>query len=126
VLRAQGKSRLLPRTLAIASDGLFASGSSTLSAAGKRFAARTATQLKGAVRITCTGYTDNTGAASFNKALGLARAKAVCAALRKAGLGKKVQLVTRSGGPSHPRAKNDTAAGRAKNRRVELAVRYGR
>ena len=63
------------------------------------------------------------GRASYNKQLGLARAKAVCRLLVQKGA-KAHHVLVSSAGESHPRANNATAAGRALNRRVELSVRY--
>ena len=53
---------------------------------------------------------------------GIARAKAVCAALAR--YGARGKLVAQSAGESSPRATNATVAGRALNRRVELSVSY--
>ncbi|ADB49390.1 OmpA/MotB domain protein [Conexibacter woesei DSM 14684] len=123
VLRATRVARLLPaRTIVIPSDGQFRVGDDTLLAQGRRYARAIAPQLKGVKRVTCTGHTDSDGGVVANRALGLARAKAVCAELRR--LGVKAPLRTRSAGESRPRATNDTAQGRRLNRRVELTLSY--
>jgi outer membrane protein OmpA-like peptidoglycan-associated protein len=122
-LRSVRTVRLLPaHALAVPTDGLFATDSATLSAAGSRFLGTVASGLRAAKRIECVGYTDSSGSAAHNRALGLARAQAICGRLRHEGL--DARLTTSSGGESHPRASNATEAGRARNRRVELRVSY--
>ena len=79
-------------------------------------------QLDQATGIVCVGHTDSVGPRASNAALGLRRAKTVCAVLRAFGV--DARLTSRSAGETQPRAANTTAAGRALNRRVELAVRY--
>jgi outer membrane protein OmpA-like peptidoglycan-associated protein len=70
-------------------------------------------------RVEVAGYTDSTGSGAVNRRLSLARADAVRAYLVRAGVPPS-RLVARGYGPSHPVAPNATAAGRARNRRVEL------
>lgn len=123
VLRATRVAQLLPaRTIVMPSDGQFLVGDDTLLAQGRRYARAIAPQLKGVKRVTCTGHTDSDGDAASNRALGLARAKAVCGELRR--LGVKAPMRMRSAGESRPRATNDTAQGRRLNRRVELTLSY--
>lgn len=123
VLRATRTARLLPaRTLVVPSDGQFRVGESTLLARGKRYLRAIAPQLKGVKRVTCVGHTDATAGAAFNMALGLDRAKAVCAELKR--LGVKAPMRTASAGESRPRATNATVQGRQLNRRVELTLSY--
>jgi outer membrane protein OmpA-like peptidoglycan-associated protein len=70
-------------------------------------------------RVEVAGYTDNTGSAAVNRRLSLARASAVRAYLVQRGVPAS-RLVARGYGPADPVASNATAAGRARNRRVEL------
>jgi OOP family OmpA-OmpF porin len=63
-----------------------------------------------------TGHTDARGSAAYNRALSLRRARAVAAVLRAG----RVRIV--AAGESRPVASNRAAAGRARNRRVEIAV----
>jgi OOP family OmpA-OmpF porin len=107
-------------TFVLVSDALFASGSATLSPAATSRLKATAKKLVAARSVTCVGYTDSVGSTAANQRLGLARAKAVCGILAKRA--KAVHLV--SYGERRPRASNGTAAGRAKNRRVEVQVTY--
>jgi outer membrane protein OmpA-like peptidoglycan-associated protein len=73
-------------------------------------------------KVDINGYTDNQGAAEKNKALSEARAKAVSDYLAKKGIDAS-RLAAEGLGDENPIADNKTAAGRAKNRRVELKVR---
>jgi outer membrane protein OmpA-like peptidoglycan-associated protein len=67
------------------------------------------------------GYTDNTGDRDYNRRLSLERAEAVADFLAGRGvLPARIQLTGR--GERDPVASNDTAAGRAANRRVEITI----
>ncbi|MEP6675648.1 MAG: OmpA family protein [Ferruginibacter sp.] len=68
------------------------------------------------------GHTDNTGTAAKNQALSEARGNAVKDYLVKKGVDASRINVT-GYGPDKPIADNKTAAGRAKNRRVELELK---
>ncbi|HEY4094066.1 MAG TPA: OmpA family protein [Baekduia sp.] len=81
-----------------------------------------ATDIRHAKAVTCVGHTDSAGDSAYNKALGLRRAKAVCAQLRH--LGVHARRTVFSDGETQPRASNATAAGRLSNRRVELRISY--
>ncbi|MBA3582453.1 MAG: OmpA family protein [Gammaproteobacteria bacterium] len=71
--------------------------------------------------IVVTGHTDNTGGDQYNQLLSESRARAVGDQLVRTGV--DVQRVLASGfGKTHPIASNDTAEGRAQNRRVELTL----
>lgn len=63
------------------------------------------------------GYTDSKGSAAYNKKLSEKRAKAVYEALINEGISKD-RLTYKGYGEENPVASNDTAEGRAKNRRV--------
>jgi len=71
------------------------------------------------VKVEIGGYTDSTGTESYNQSLSKARADSVRAYLIKRGVASS-RLVTKGYGESDPIADNDTAEGRAKNRRVVL------
>lgn len=74
-----------------------------------------------ALRVTIAGHTDNVGARDKNVALSLARAEAVKAYLVGRGIAAE-RLQTRGAGPDEPIAGNEQAAGRQKNRRIELKL----
>ncbi|WP_085706823.1 OmpA family protein [Pseudomonas sp. B35(2017)] len=67
------------------------------------------------------GHSDTTGAAPANIKLSQERAQAVAAIFRLSGL-QRDRLMLRGMGSEAPRAANDSAEGRALNRRVELLV----
>ncbi|MGE8151349.1 OmpA family protein [Pseudomonas vancouverensis] len=67
------------------------------------------------------GHSDTTGAAAANVKLSQERAQAVAAIFRLSGL-QRDRLMLRGLGGDAPRAANDSAEGRALNRRVELLV----
>jgi OmpA-OmpF porin, OOP family len=81
--------------------------------------ARIASGCPGTLRI--EGHTDAVGALEANTALSRQRAESVRAALVKLGLAP-ARLVSEGFGPSRPLATNDTAEGRARNRRIEFHV----
>ncbi|MDQ6894440.1 MAG: OmpA family protein, partial [Acidobacteriota bacterium] len=70
------------------------------------------------------GYTDSTGTDALNQKLSRARAGAVSSFLQKEGVIPS-RIVTEGYGPQHPVASNATAAGRARNRRVEIVLAQG-
>ncbi|MET1255326.1 OmpA family protein [Aliikangiella maris] len=72
--------------------------------------------------IEVEGYTDSTGSWSHNMTLSEARAKAVSNYLQGGGIITQ-RLITTGKGPNNPIANNDTAEGRAQNRRVEIRIR---
>lgn len=71
------------------------------------------------VRVEIAGYTDNTGSAAVNRRLSAARALAVRAYLARRGVGPE-RMEAKGYGPANPVVSNETPAGRARNRRVEL------
>lgn len=74
------------------------------------------------LKLDIDGHTDNTGTADKNQSLSESRAAAVKAYL--AGKGVDESRMTAAGhGADQPVADNKTAAGRAKNRRVEMKAR---
>jgi outer membrane protein OmpA-like peptidoglycan-associated protein len=73
-----------------------------------------------AIAVTIDGYTDSTGPANYNQTLSQSRADAVKAYLVGKGIAAD-RLVAKGDGEASPIAPNDTIAGRAENRRVELS-----
>lgn len=72
-------------------------------------------------RIVVQGYTDSTGSDELNQKLSTQRAQAVYNYLIGTGL-KTLSISYVGYGKSNPIASNDTEEGRAKNRRVVLAI----
>jgi OOP family OmpA-OmpF porin len=71
------------------------------------------------IRVYVKGYSDSHGSPRLNQKLSQERAASVAAYLVSNGVPLS-QLIVLGMGSSHPVASNDTAAGRALNRRVEL------
>jgi outer membrane protein OmpA-like peptidoglycan-associated protein len=72
-------------------------------------------------RVRIEGHTDAQGAAAYNEELSLRRADAVRRVLLSRGVQEKQMLVLGLG-EARPVADNQSAAGRARNRRVELHI----
>ena len=71
--------------------------------------------------VQVTGHTDNTGTAAYNQDLSERRAQSVAGVLYQNGVNPgRVQVVGR--GESSPIASNQTSAGRAQNRRVDIVI----
>ncbi len=118
---ANGKTIRLVITLK--NDILFETGNAALSAGS-------VSTLNGLLRvlkkypknnIIVAGYTDSTGSKAVNDNLSIQRAKAVYDYLMANNLRTKSIQYT-GYGSANPVASNSTAAGRAKNRRVELLI----
>jgi len=73
-----------------------------------------------AEKVVVQGHTDSIGSTTINKRLSTERATAVANYIFSLSGGYKIQYV--GFGESHPISSNETAAGRATNRRVDLVV----
>jgi outer membrane protein OmpA-like peptidoglycan-associated protein len=73
------------------------------------------------IKVHIAGYTDNVGSVELNDRLSLARAQAVRNWLYRKGIAHE-RMTTEGRGMRDPIATNDTAEGRAKNRRIEFHV----
>ncbi len=71
--------------------------------------------------VDITGHTDSTGSDAYNLQLSNARASSVARYLESHGVLPQ-RIYTRGMGESQPAATNDTAEGRALNRRVEIVL----
>lgn len=71
--------------------------------------------------ILIIGHTDQIGAATYNQGLSERRAAAAANYLVSEGVSRS-RVATRGMGEADPVASNDTEAGRAQNRRVEVAI----
>jgi len=71
--------------------------------------------------VTVTGHTDNTGSAAYNQDLSERRASSVASVLRTGGVASS-RLRVVGAGENRPIATNQTAAGRAQNRRVDITI----
>ncbi|MFG0414203.1 MULTISPECIES: OmpA family protein [Pseudomonas] len=73
------------------------------------------------IAVVILGHADSSGDASLNRDLSQQRARAVTSIFRLSGL-KQNRLQVMGLGSDMPRAANDSAAGRALNRRVEILL----
>jgi OOP family OmpA-OmpF porin len=71
--------------------------------------------------IIAVGHTDSVGADGYNQKLSVARAESVKAYLLSKGI-EKSRVYTEGKGEANPVADNKSAAGRAKNRRVDIEL----
>jgi len=102
-------------------DIRFASGKAELTAGSTPVLREIAAALKAnpRLKVEIQGHTDNRGSLALNERLSQQRAEAVRAYLIDQGIAPE-RLIARGYGPHQPIAGNDTAVGRARNRRVEL------
>ncbi|KVN26762.1 cell envelope biogenesis protein OmpA [Burkholderia pyrrocinia] len=101
----------------------FETGSATLTPQGKVVLDQMAAALTKMPNRTVDliGHTDNSGNRTSNIALSQARADAVKGYLITKGIASQ-QMTTTGVGPDQPIAPNDTADGRARNRRIDFRV----
>jgi len=101
----------------------FPSGKSTLTTDGKYVLAKLSGMLlvMPDAKLSVEGHTDSTGGEELNQKLSQSRAEAVQYFLKEMGV-PDARMKSRGFGPDRPIAPNDTAEGRAKNRRVEIVV----
>lgn len=122
-------SELADYDLKYAASINFAPASANLSADAKSQLMRIATDasaLKGYV-LQVKGYTDASGSVAVNQALSMRRAQSVIAYLEQSGNIPLTHVLTPGAmGESHPMSSNETAEGRAENRRVEIKVLVSR
>jgi outer membrane protein OmpA-like peptidoglycan-associated protein len=71
--------------------------------------------------IEVAGHTDSTGSRAYNMALSERRAGSVLNYLSSRGVARERMLAV-GAGPDHPVDTNETAEGRAQNRRVEITI----
>ena len=116
--------------LAVSDELLFPSGSADLESGGRQVLIRVAEQIGDEQAIVAVeGHTDNVRIGpslrkryTSNWELAAARAAGVVRLLNENGLvGERLRAVSR--GPFAPIASNDTAKGRARNRRTEIILR---
>ncbi|HMO62813.1 MAG TPA: OmpA family protein [Ferruginibacter sp.] len=119
------KAEIKKRIDVAANQIFFATGSAKLLAKSNQSLNEIATILQADtdLKLDIHGHTDNTGQADKNKLLSESRAKAVYEFLVGKGIAE-ARLLSAGFGQDKPVASNKTAAGRAKNRRVELTLHY--
>ena len=113
----------------VGSGGAFPSGTADLTEEAQRIIDRIAlTAMSPDSSITVTGHTDDVpisnGQFRDNWDLGAGRAASVVQAIQNTGLISGERLSAVSKGETSPVADNTTAAGREKNRRIEIEISY--
>ncbi|MGF6594218.1 OmpA family protein [Pseudomonas sp. 2835] len=100
---------------------MFAFDSAQLTSAAQQQLQALTSKLNGAnvVSVKVIGHTDSQGSDAYNQALSERRASSVAEYLISQGL-SPAKVTSQGKGESQPVADNDTDAGRAQNRRVEL------
>ena len=78
-------------------------------------------KLHASIKFEISGHTDSTGSLAYNRDLSRRRAEAVRRYLVEHGI-DGARITTRGAGPDEPLDTNRTAAGRAKNRRIEFTI----
>ena len=116
---------LASKAMVFPEAALFEFGKAELKPEGKQkieeYREQAKEELGRAEHVIVTGYTDNVGEPDFNVALSLRRAEAVRDSLISLGADPQ-KLEVNGAGDATPIADNSTDEGRAKNRRVEVAV----
>ena len=116
---------LLPKVMIFPEAALFELGKSELKPEGMEkiheYREMAKDELSRAYKVIITGYTDNLGEPDYNSKLSLQRAEAVRDSLISLGADPS-RFEVSGAGEAKPIADNDTDEGRAKNRRVEVAV----
>ncbi|MEA3366405.1 MAG: OmpA family protein, partial [Candidatus Hydrogenedentes bacterium] len=104
-------------------DLLFARGSTTIGSSAKGYLRGIAQFLTEwpELMVHVKGYTDNSHSAKYNMDLSRRRAQKVQQYLAEQGIPVE-RLIVSFHGEANPVSDNDTAAGRALNRRVEIAL----
>ncbi|MFI5496817.1 fibronectin type III domain-containing protein [Actinoplanes sp. NPDC051859] len=120
-LRGSSRTQLVLNSFTAARPVYFATASSTISAPQRRYLGTLRSNLTGIRSITCVGHTDDRGSAAASRALGQRRAREVCRTLA-ARAGIRTYVITK--GEANPSGSNSTAAGMARNRRVDITIRY--
>lgn len=121
---------LVPKADIAAITVEFASGSAELTPADEKILTSLGQALGSATLKPCCfeiqGHTDSIGGATFNKRLSERRAQAVIDYLAQQNAVDRDRMMPRGLGKSQPIASNETADGRAKNRRVQVVnLGYG-
>ena len=114
---------VVPSKVSFSADALFDFDKSVLKPEGKSKLDGLVNQVKtiNLEVIIAVGHTDSVGSDAYNQKLSMRRSEAVKAYLVSKGI-EKNRVYTEGKGEKQPVADNKTAAGRAKNRRVEIEV----
>lgn len=113
-----------PQTVRLDSLSLFAPGEASLKSGSTKVLVNALVGIKARPGwlIVVSGHTDNTGSLRLNQALSLKRAEAVRDWMRDTGGVPESCFAVQGYGATRPLKSNDTTAGRAANRRVEISL----
>jgi OOP family OmpA-OmpF porin len=113
----------LPKKISLSADTNFDFDSAKLRPLGKQKVEELVEGLKEnpSVRVLVEGRTDSIGTEKYNQRLSERRANAVRDYMVSLGIGAS-RITTRGYGEAKPIESNDTAEGRAKNRRVDITT----
>ncbi|KHJ68449.1 membrane protein [Pantoea rodasii] len=113
-----------PTLVRLSAMSLFDSGKSSLKPGSTKMLVNSLVDIKAKPGwlIVVSGYTDSTGSAQSNQQLSQRRAEAVRDWMRDTGDVDESCFAVQGFGQSRPMASNDTAGGRAANRRVEISL----
>ncbi len=120
----QSTHKSVDNIIRLDSMSLFDSGKAELKSASTKILVNSLVGIKARPGwlIVVSGHTDNTGHSSFNQALSRKRAEAVRDWMRDTGDVPESCFAVQGYGASRPVAPNDSAEGRALNRRVEISL----
>lgn len=118
------KPKPQPTLVRLDAMSLFDSGKSDLKTGSTKVMVNALVNIKARAGwlIVVAGYTDDTGNPALNQRLSLKRAEAVRDWMRDTGDVDESCFAVQGFGQSRPMASNDTAEGRAANRRVEISL----
>jgi outer membrane protein OmpA-like peptidoglycan-associated protein len=113
-----------PSMIELDSLSLFKSGSAVLNPGSNRVLVSAVVLIKAntSKRVLIAGHTDNVGGAASNRTLSEARAASVRDWLADASGISPTRFAIQGYGDTRPKASNETEAGRAANRRVEITL----
>ncbi|MBR3627307.1 MAG: autotransporter domain-containing protein [Elusimicrobia bacterium] len=121
--QAQKMKQNTVKTFRLGEKPTFVFGTDKLNGSGKESLKQVARELESYpdAEVLVEGHTDNVGGDEINQKISENRASAVATTLKK-DYGVKNNISVIGKGKTEPIASNDTAEGRAKNRRVEVIV----